>query len=157
MNRVVFISCTAVATAGLLAGTICVSLAETATRGSIEWATPISQDTPDIVTIGPVDLPADQSMAAAETFHSVSPSIIAEIGQEPETPRKVDDESGKKKRFDPTPLVIRAGMIGDAAPIEVSATGTPQPETSGDEQHSAPEGGGKTPATDQGKPSVTPQ
>lgn len=123
--------------------------------GSIEKAAPVSQATPDIVTIKSAGQPTDHSMAATETFHVVSPSIIAETGPEPQTARK-SGESGKTQQFDPASLVIRAGIIGGAAPIRASATGATSPEISGNEQHPTPESDGEAPATDQGKPSTVP-
>jgi len=153
MNRVAIVFRAGLATGGFVLATSCFSLAGNANGGSIEKVAPVSSATPDIMALE--SLRRGNATAAPEKFKTVSPSIIAEIGPAPEAAQK-SGESGKKKRFDPEPLVIRAGMIGSAAPVHISAGAPAQPDIAPD-GHLPPQDGDKPAAANQKKPLAAPE
>jgi len=131
------------------------SIAAGADEEAGKTVAPISGSTPDIVAVKPLDAKtggsAMPSRGAPVKFKKVSPSIIAEIGAGP-TPARKPDKS-KRQRFDPGPLVIRAGMIGGATPVHISA-GTPaqQSKIADDGHQLSPESDSTGNAADQKKP-----
>lgn len=118
---------------------------------------PISSSAPDIVAAKPLN--ARGSAASWQgmpvTFKTVSPSIIAEIGPEP---AQNPDESRKNRGFNPELLVIRAGMIGEATPVQASAPKTAeQPKVADDGHQLSPESDSAPEAADQKKSLAAPE
>jgi hypothetical protein len=154
MKRVGIGFCGGVAAAGLVLGMAGFSAAAEPDTG--KTVAPISSATPDIVAVDPPNASGGNAVAAPKKFRRVSPSIIAEIDPAPEAAQK-PDENGKKKRFDPAPLVIRAGMVGNAAPIKASDPRPAHPKVAPDGHMTSPENGDKPAETDQKKPPTTPE
>jgi hypothetical protein len=156
MNRLAIVLRIGVVTAGFVLAAPCLALAGNVKSDSVVRIAPVSSATPDVVAVEPLPHGADDAVAASAKFSTVSPSIIAEIGPAPK-PAERPGESEKKKRFDPEPLVIRAGMIGGAAPVEVSATRPTQPKFAADGHLLPPESSDKPAEADHQKPLATPK
>ena len=152
MNRVAFLFCTGVSAAGLLLALSGLSVA----AGLDKAVAPISSSAPDIVAAKPLNArgSAASSQGMPVTFKTVSPSIIAEIG--PEAARKPDES--ERQRFNPELLVIRAGMIGEATPVQASAPKTAeQPKVADDGHQLSPESDSAPEAADQKEPLAAPE
>jgi len=161
MNRVAIFFCTGVSAAGLVLALSGLSVAADMDK----TVAPISTSTPDIVAVEPLDSQAGGSAASLQgapvTFKNVSPSIIAEIGPEP---AQKPDESRKNRGFNPELLVIRAGMIGGAAPVHTTTIDASsekpaeqQPKIADDGHQLSPESDSAPEAADQKKPTVAPE
>jgi hypothetical protein len=170
MKRLAVAFLAGVAGAGIVMASSGIALAGSASNPAEQSVAPISGNAPDIVAldtaassapdvISPAPVKKDNS--AKTKLETVSPSIVAMVGPAPAPGQeKPEDKGHKVQPFDPGPMVIRAGLIGDATPAEPitisDEPATEQPKVAEDGHQLAPQGESGAPQADQ-KPVVSPK